>query len=597
MSLPDSPESCLCAAENKIECLEESTRAMKIHRNSLVPISRLPTEILCIIFSLLPSFEVLDLESSPYILSSPVSHVCHRWREISHDMSCFWSRIDFNKLTTAGVAEVLARAKTAPLYLEAEVGIQKCETEKFEAFEGQIKAHIYHTCHLSITSTPYRLVQTFEHLISSAPSLERLSITKRKHYPESSLVIVPDNLFDGIVPKLTYLRLERCGIGWQSPLLKGLRDLNLIWFQKRARIPINAWLDALNQMTQLERLVLHGHIPIRSVELSGEPMITAVLSSLTKLIIYATARDCAVVLAHLVLPALTRLCVDAYTEESIDVEHLIPFVAQHAHGHQDTEALQSLFVEGNEERANITAWTTPRRDADDGLRSSVDLPDEVRPARVEIRIMHCGTYVQLHDAVLTALPLNSISSLSVKGCKSLREEVWRGHAPKWHKLERIRLYSSAVPAFRNLFYGRSPHATNLLPSLEELVLVDVSLNAQRVYYLCDMLFVRVELEIPLRTLDLRTCTVPDCAVQFLGEILLDVKGPMKRESGGKGQARTVTDVISEKVENDGEDDGEDDGFDDKLSFHASWVTDDDDFGGSNSDDDASDDSDDDSDDE
>ena len=73
MSLPDSPESRLRAVENKIERLEESVREMKAYRNTLIPISRLPTEILSIIFSLLPSFEtqaqILPTNYNLYCLS------------------------------------------------------------------------------------------------------------------------------------------------------------------------------------------------------------------------------------------------------------------------------------------------------------------------------------------------------------------------------------------------------------------------------------------------------------------------------------------------------------------------------------------------
>jgi hypothetical protein len=81
--LPDFPESHLRAVENKITYLQASAHVMKVYRNVLVSMSRLLTVILCIIFSLLPFFEVLDFEPSPQILTSSVSHVCDRWREIS----------------------------------------------------------------------------------------------------------------------------------------------------------------------------------------------------------------------------------------------------------------------------------------------------------------------------------------------------------------------------------------------------------------------------------------------------------------------------------------------------------------------------------
>ena len=67
--LPDFPESHLRAVENKIKYLKESAHAMMDYRNALVSMSRLLTVILRIIFSLLPSFEVLDFEPSSQIFN------------------------------------------------------------------------------------------------------------------------------------------------------------------------------------------------------------------------------------------------------------------------------------------------------------------------------------------------------------------------------------------------------------------------------------------------------------------------------------------------------------------------------------------------
>jgi hypothetical protein len=364
VSLPDSSESCLRAVENKIKCLEESTHKMKVYRNTLVPISRLPTEILSIIFSLFPSFEVLNLESCRPILSSPASHVCHRWRGISLNLPCLWSHINFTKLAPAGAAVMLVRAKTAPLYLEAQT-IQ-WNGAKFEAFREQIEAHIHYIRHLSVSATRKHL-KIFGQLVSSAPSLELLSIDDRRSARSLSPVIMPDNLFDGIAPKLTYLRLYNCGILWQSPLLRGLRDLELISFPAgpaHTRITFYPWLRALKQMPQLERLVLHGDILSDLLVLPEGLKLTVDLPSLTELSLSASVDECAVALAHLVLPALTRLCVNALIDLDLSeygsVDDLIQCVAKNAHGPQDTEALQSLFIGGNKTRADFVVWTMPR---------------------------------------------------------------------------------------------------------------------------------------------------------------------------------------------------------------------------------------------
>ncbi len=69
---------------------------------------------------------------------------------------------------------------------------------------------------------------------------------------ESPTVLdIPDNLFYGVAPKLTYIRLYNCGIGWQSPLLKGLRVLELLSIPECAQIAFYSWLHALKQLRKL----------------------------------------------------------------------------------------------------------------------------------------------------------------------------------------------------------------------------------------------------------------------------------------------------------------------------------------------------------
>jgi hypothetical protein len=77
----------------------------------------------------------------------------------------------------------------------------------------------------------------------------------------------------------------------------------------------------------------------------------------------------------------------------------------------------------------------------------------------------------------------------------------------------------------------APRGGTSFPSLEELVLINVSLNPQKVYYLYNILVELVELKIPLRTLDLRTCIVDNRGVQLLREIVVDVQDPVKMEPG------------------------------------------------------------------
>jgi hypothetical protein len=573
LSLSDSPES-LHAVDKKIKSDEESTQALKYYRNSLVPISSLPDEVLTTIFSFgvaLPSFEGFKspLPTTPF----SISHVCHRWREISLNLTHLWSQIDFTKLTPAGTAEMLARAKMAPLHLEA-VNLT-WGREKFKAFKRQIKAHIHHTRHLSISAPQEQLQPMLKQLVSSAPSLEQFSVTNltedRAWQRLSPVIRVPDKLFGGIAPKLIYLRLNNCEIPWGSPLigpvLKGLRDLKLYSYPKRARIACHRWVDALNQMPQLERLTLHDGVPFCSeVSLSVNPGLTVVLPSLTELDISASAGDCRVVLAHLVLPVLTRLFIKAETNnrKGRDVQYLIPYVVRNTHRVQDTEPLQSLFIGGDKSHAEIVAWNAPGKDTNDGLCSSAGLPDGIHLARVAFSTVNKNwrtrNDIPLYDALLTALPLNSIASLTVKGGTPLTGQVWRNHAPRWHKLRRVRLFPTAVPAFRGVIKDALSLGP-LLPSLEELVLVNVALNAAKVYYLNNMLNDLVELKIPLKTLDLRTCIAFDWAVQILSKLVVDVQVPVKKKSDEERQESM--EIFGEEGAREGGSDGGEDGGSDE----------------------------------
>jgi hypothetical protein len=234
----------------------------------------------------------------------------------------------------------------------------------------------------------------------------------------------------------------------------------------------------------------------------------------------------AVLLAHLILPALTISWVNAkvYSSGSEKLDHLIQCVAQNAHGLQDTEALQSLFIWGSNRRAAFVAWTMPRQDFDGGFRSTIDLRDRVHPARLEFSILteflsFGKDIIQRYNALLAALPLNSITSLTVKGSTPLRKEDWRSHTSGWHKLERVRLFRDAVPTFRGMLEDTAVLGDPLLPSLEEIALVDITLNAPKVHYLCDMFMECVELGIPLRMLDIRTCRVANGVVKLFSEIV------------------------------------------------------------------------------
>ena len=335
------------AIDAEIKSLEESIRALKYRRNALAPISSLPTEITTLIFSFFHAtssvFTPGKKPDQDLLAWLHVTHVCHQWREIALNQPHFWSHVDFTNLSSVGAAEILARAKTAPLYLEARVlGGDHWDNARFCAFQEKLQACVSHICHFLFSADITHLPETLEGLIMPAPTLEHLSITcETRSNLGSELKIIPETLFGGITPRLTCLELRECGISWKSPLLRGLRHLDIC--SPSTYPSLSVWLDALDEMPQLKMFILHQASPVAD---NDDPFPfyvkrTTTLPSLTHFDIFESVRDCAFALAHLALPALTCLSAKTYFNLGNNVRDVFPYIAQHTHGSQDTQPLQT----------------------------------------------------------------------------------------------------------------------------------------------------------------------------------------------------------------------------------------------------------------
>ena len=513
---------------------EASTRALKSRYNELAPISRLPSEVLASIFTLLPVFALN--ERSGLLSWIYVAHVCRRWREIALNHPRFWSRINLTKLTSDGRAEILARVKTAPLHLVVDIGRRAIGVE---AIGRQLEAHISHTRHLIISGA---FGTTLERLTSSAHTLESLTLSHKSPVRWLPPATIPGNLFNFTAPNLTNLQLENCDISWKSPILKGLRTLQIFDITTESRLGLEDWLDALNEMPELKTLFLRHATPLASLTnpLISKPSRTITLPSLTRFHICASARDCALALAHLVLPSLTFLHVDAesHDREGEDVLLVIPYVTRNVHVLQDTDPIRSILIASQRAYTEILAWGMA--DADVGVTDPVTVGDISLSACLQISAKgnkwRNGVDTAIFDALLTLFPLNSVSTFTAQNCTRLSKEFWLSHAPRLPLLGQARLVPTAIRSFRDTLVEDAPPDGPRFPSLTRLILLDVTLTALRTDHLRDMLIRRVEQGIPLEVLDLRTCVqvVSGRAIQLLAEIVVDVQEPLQVDAGIAG---------------------------------------------------------------
>ncbi|KAH9070726.1 hypothetical protein EDB83DRAFT_360846 [Lactarius deliciosus] len=428
------------------------------------------------------------------------------------------------------------------LYLEAYIA----NGPRVSTFENELQVHVSHICHLAIRAEHTRLQGVLKGLVSPAPTLEYLSLTGDKY----GRVPVPVTLFDGSTPRLSRLELRCCDISWKSPFLRGLKHLKISRLSVDARPRLSFWLDALDGMPQLVTLTLHSASPTTS-SFPFDVERTVTLPSLTHMDISASSGSCGLILAHLVLPALTSLYLTAFSRHrnGFDVDRMLPYIARHAHGPQDTRPLQSAFIQHDpsSKGANILAWPVP--DIDVEVQDLPTwLPTTLSP-RVKLSIrskVWSGSEIEikvLHLA-MAALPLDSLVMAAQSiyfrydystQTKLLLRLLWAPHISEWSLLQCVRLGISTEQGFITMLLEyNGVRGSPLLPSLTELVLECVDLENHWTLRLCDALMRRVEQGVPLEILDLRACwDRSPTAVPLLSEIVVDVLGPVKNFSASK----------------------------------------------------------------
>ena len=514
-----------------------SQGSIRRHRSALAPILSLPTEIITAIFFLLrepPATAATyheEEEKLDHLAWLNVAHVCHQWRETALNQPLFWSHVNFASFSSAGVTEILDRAKNVPLHLEARLP-SSWDAARFSAFTKELQTRISHICYLGITAGYPHLQKTLEKLVSPAPTLEYLSLRRGAFRARGSSISVPDSLFDGTAPRLSFLELRHCDISWKSPLLKSVTYLEIRYPSANARPSLSIWLDVLEEMPQLKTLTLYSASPIAptGLRLSSYIERTITLPSLEDFDISASARECGLALAHLVLPALTHLGVMAdqwhpeISESASDVQDVIQYLSRYTHGPQDTQPLRSVYI-CNTSTIVIVAWTL--------LDINIELPNDIcflepmPSARVAFCVPYMerfsGSHAGLFDAAMATLPLDNIVTLTTYKFSEFDEQFWLRYAPRWPLLRHVCLGPPAAYGFTAMLLEEN--GCPLLPLLTKIVLGKTRLGEYRTLRLCDTFIKRVEQGVPLETLDLRTCLTTSRAVELLSEIVIEVLPP------------------------------------------------------------------------
>ncbi|KAL0573389.1 hypothetical protein V5O48_008563 [Marasmius crinis-equi] len=396
------------------------TRRAKAKHNTLVPISRLPTEIIRIILGYCVSHRSTG---RPYKLTwLNATHVCRQWRSVALESASIWSQIDFSRPELA--REMIARSRAAPLDV---VVTRLVLTSRIYAV--LIEA-ISNTGRLRTLVLPaaYHMngVDLFARLNKPAPLLHTLDLTAK---PYDAL---PKKPFAGKTPALRKLKITGFHFPLATSLLKNLTTLILqdphegLLVNHCDRCPTTEQLvEALQQMTELETLQLSNSLPqhaskkpaTRSATKSA-PRRVAKLPKLRRLHLSGTLHSCNELLQNIIFPASAAAhltCTTSFLSPSLGDHQAIALfntLSQIYSASNDSEAFfRSLYIDTTFSPLSVKA-SAQSEVPEPSIWYDLKTHSRVSPFNLHVDLLEStGPLKAAFRAAVQALPLGQLETL------------------------------------------------------------------------------------------------------------------------------------------------------------------------------------------
>ncbi|KAG9034644.1 hypothetical protein FRB95_012964 [Tulasnella sp. JGI-2019a] len=189
------------------------------HHNTLLPISRLPNDILVDIFTLVSDMDDWYMESNysgggEMIALARLLLVCHEWKGIVSNAPSLWAYISSNRPDRVNF-EILARADQVPLHISLNHYARDCEELDRRVFQ-----EVHRWKAVKLFNVPIETLNELEQ--QPAPLLEKLDVRR-----DNRLALGRVNLFCGSAGRLRHLALFNIRFPSESDLLSRLRTLHI----------------------------------------------------------------------------------------------------------------------------------------------------------------------------------------------------------------------------------------------------------------------------------------------------------------------------------------------------------------------------------
>ncbi|KAI0063665.1 hypothetical protein BV25DRAFT_1824230 [Artomyces pyxidatus] len=467
---------------------------LKSRLNELIPIARLPAEILCHIFSCCAYAEPVHRGSDLYCPSPEkrlgwmkVTHVCRSWREVALDSSALWETVPF-VLGARWTEELLSRSRPVP--------ITAIIYRSSKSWTLPLSNHLSHIKVLDVDN------QCEDHdagfLFLPAPVLEEFRWERgldrgRGGQPQS--VLSGDTLpylFAAHAPVLAHILLINCSeFKWAWPSLNSLvhleirnRDSNATAVRTVSQRDLSL---ALKGMPHLESLILYHSLPRPTEPTPGDNPVE--LPNLSHLSLTASVARCLSLIRHISVPnGVKRIHIKCYnidpdnhTVSSVERSRLLPQLIDHVKLFRNpkiSDLHTALIESGGTYDVRLMAWTFFAPDAHPVLPIDDQLPDIDIYFLCYPSLGNDAGIPNVPSIVLQTLPLHSLRVLSITDLSTWTENTWLLHFGLSIHVEHLLIEVSLLPSLVKALSKPLPPPAAEEPDTEQSEQVEVQLFPQ-----------------------------------------------------------------------------------------------------------------------
>ncbi|KAG1808632.1 uncharacterized protein BJ212DRAFT_1302911 [Suillus subaureus] len=299
-------------------------RVVRSRRNRRLPISRLPTEILVMIFKHFEEEKRFDGSASDDVPAClPLTHVCKDWRTIALQCPALWTSIHSSSPRWLGI--MFERSQNLPLVVtyKSPVSLPDC-LELVLSHLPRIKVLRFR----SFQPDCDRIIQ----LLSSqpAPLLEIFDFSKPlEMWPETTHMT--GTIFQGQAPRLRSVELTSFDLSWSAHIFSGLQTLSVRGTKEISFPTLPQLLSVLGRMPALEHLTLERLLIIPEGTKLLEKVPLARLKSIT--LGSPTIRTAISLFAQLAFPVDAKIALSLRDVQGLqDISDLFSAMGMHPGG-------------------------------------------------------------------------------------------------------------------------------------------------------------------------------------------------------------------------------------------------------------------------